>query len=203
MPSNPGWTRTTPRYLTSSSSETCNGAGDRFESVAIMLKTVLRQSNVMGSRFDVYAEGVRRVCDRLSDYNWNIEVVREGRRQKFYRISNGRAHYTLMIRALSGTDSVAFVTGLDVLDRIDYLVICSNLKEDEPNLVVLYPPIVRDITRVYRSDERIHWLQPRAYNEHNLGFERVFGHRDTERSSPPRLATKFAPVPPKGSSTDS
>ena len=72
-----------------------------------------------------------------------------------------------------------FLTGLGVLDRIDYFVVCNNMTSI-PNLVVLKPEPAKQITRTYQRDKFEHWWQPKAYNEHYLGFEHVFGGRTSE-----------------------
>ena len=93
--------------------------------------------------------------------------------QKLHEIERDGTQYILKIRSLSKEAPVPFPQGLDILDDIDYLVICNNLQE-QPKLVVLEPETVKKIIYKDKLNENAYWLQTADYNKHGMTFEQVF-----------------------------
>ena len=116
---------------------------------------------------------MRYTCDKLSLLNWKITLRMQGRVDLHVMERGGVAH-TIKIRTLSKEAPVPFPQGLDILDAIDYLVICNNL-QGRPNLMVLEPETVRRSIHKDTLNEHTYWLQPRAYNEHGMTLDKAFG----------------------------
>ena len=117
-------------------------------------------------------KGIRYTCLRLSQRNWKIAVRTIGR-LKLYDIGRDGTQYTLQIRTLAKEAPVPFPVGLDVLDNIDYLIICNNL-QGHPNLIVMEPKIVKDSIYKDKLNDGAYWLQPRTYNKYGTVFDQVF-----------------------------
>ena len=127
----------------------------------------------MGSNRDTRSAGVRHVCDVLSRLNWNTESAMEGRNELHVIRKSGRK-LILKIRTLTEVTPVPFPQGLDILNRVDYLVICNNL-QGQPNLIAMKPQTIREVIHKDTKDDVAYWLQPQHYNKHGLDFEREFG----------------------------
>ena len=138
-------------------------------------KLIVQPTSVdaVGSNRDTRSAGVRHVCDVLSRLNWKTESVMEGRNELHVARRCGRK-LVLKIRALTGVAPVPFPQGLDILDRIDYLVICNNL-QGWPNLIAMKPQTVREVIHKDTKNDAAYWLQHQHYNKHGLDFEREFG----------------------------
>ena len=88
-------------------------------------------------------------------------------------VEKGNIKKILKVRSLSKVAPVPFPQGLDVLDQIDYLVVCNNIKK-QPQLIILNPNKVRKIIHKDSVNEDAYWLQPDAYTSHGMAFEKVF-----------------------------
>ena len=117
--------------------------------------------------------GTYYTCFRLSKKDWNITIVANGRRE-LHRIDRDDIQYTLKIRSLSKESPVPFQQGLDILDDIDYLVICNNLQEQQPKLVILEPETVKRIIHKDKLNDNAYWLQNADYNRCGMTFDQVF-----------------------------
>ena len=91
-----------------------------------------------------------------------------------HRIDRDDIQYTLKIRSLSKESPVPFPQGLDILDDIDYLVICNNLQEQQPKLVILEPETVKRIIHKDKLNDNAYWLQNADYNRCGMTFDQVF-----------------------------
>ena len=127
----------------------------------------------MGSNSATRSAGVRHARDKLSLLNWKITPRMQGRAELHVMERDGITH-TVQIRTLSKEAPVPFPQGLDILDAIDYLVICNNL-QGRPNLIVLEPETVRRSIHKDTINEHAYWLQPPAYNKHGMTLEKAFG----------------------------
>lgn len=136
----------------------------------------------MSSNMDTRVAGVRHVCDMLSQLNWKTESVMDGRNELHIIMKSGRK-LTLKIRILTGIAPVPFPQGLDILDSIDYLIICNNLRE-RPNLIAMKPQTVRRVIHKDTKNDAVYWLQLQDYNEHGLDFEGEFGDVKSDLSQP-------------------
>ena len=117
--------------------------------------------------------GLKHVYSVLSQKNWKYKVIKQGRTE-LHRIARNDTYYTIQIRILSKEDPVPFPQGLNILDSIDYLVICYNLAE-QPKIIVLEPITIREIIHKDSKNEDTYWLQPKHYNKHGVSFEQIFG----------------------------
>lgn len=113
------------------------------------------------------------MCYRLSLLDWKIVPVTRGM-QKLHMIQRGDKQFVVKVRSLTKVAPVPFPQGLDVLDDMDYLVICNNLQE-KPNLIVMKPQTIRDVIHKDTINETAYWLQDRDYTEHGMGIKQVFG----------------------------
>ena len=127
----------------------------------------------MGSNLGTHLAGVYYTCYKLSLLNWKITPHTQGNGEMHVVERDGVTH-TIKIRSLSKEAPVPFPQGLDILDVIDYLVICNNL-QGQPNLIVLEPETVRRSIHKDTVNEPAYWLQPPAYNEHGMTLEKAFG----------------------------
>ena len=115
-------------------------------------------------------KGIRYTRLRLSQRNWKVAVRFIGRRA-VHDVERDGTQYTLQIRTLSKEAPVPFPQGLDVLDDVDYLVICNNL-QGHPNLIVMEPKIVKDV--IHKDPYGGYWLQPKSYSKYGRAFDQVF-----------------------------
>ena len=122
---------------------------------------------------DTRDAGVEHVFSVLSGYGWRYEVVKHGRAE-LHLVKRNDASNVIQIRTLSKEAPVPFPQGLDILDHIDYLVICNNL-QGQPNLLVLEPKVIRDIIHKDPKNELEYWLETKDYCEHGKSFEEIFG----------------------------
>lgn len=129
----------------------------------------------MRTNFTTHNAGVHYACYRLSCLNWRIAPIREGR-QEFHRIWREDEQFVIKIHSLSKVAPVPFRQGLDMLDCIDYLVICNNL-QGEPNIIAIKPQTVRDVIHKDTKNEGVYWLQHPDYNKYGLDFKIEFGEK--------------------------
>lgn len=116
------------------------------------------------------------MCAELSHRGWKTEPVTEGKNELHVARKNGKK-LILKIRCLAKVAPVPFPQGLDTLDRIDYLVICNNLR-GLPNIIPMEPSAVRDVAHKDKKNDAAYWLQDPDYNRHGLNFGRVFGQAE-------------------------
>ena len=128
---------------------------------------------MLSSNWETRRAGVHYVCDALLRLGWKTESAMEGRNELHVARRDDEKRI-LKIRVLTKVAPVPFPQGLNVLDRIDYLVICNNLR-GRHNLVVMKPQTVRDVIHKDTKNDATYWLQNQDYDRHGLDFERVFG----------------------------
>ena len=116
--------------------------------------------------------GIYYTCFRLSQKDWNIIVVANGRRE-LHRVDRDGIQHTLKIRSLSKEVPAQFPQGLDILDDIDYLVICNNL-QGQPKMVILEPETVKRIIHKDWLNDNAYWLQNADYNRCGMTFDQIF-----------------------------
>ena len=138
-----------------------------------MLKSTPTLQNALGSNFTTHNAGVHYACYRLSCLCWKITPIRQDRHQ-IHRIQRRNKEFDVQIRSLTKVAPVPFPQGLDILDYVDYLIICNNL-QGQPNLIVMKPQAAREVIHKDTKNETAYWLQPEHYNRHKLNFELEFG----------------------------
>ena len=117
-------------------------------------------------------KGLEYVFSILSSKGWKQCIIKQGRTELFRIDKNNKSHI-IQIRTLSKENAVPFPDGLDILDRIDYLVICNNLKE-LPKIIVLKSKTIREIIHKDPVNETAYWLEIRDYNKYGMTFEQIF-----------------------------
>ena len=117
--------------------------------------------------------GLAHVFSILLRKDWKYNLVKQGR-VELYRVKRKDTEKIIQIRTLSKKAPVPFPQGLDILDSIDYLIICNNLQE-QPNLIVLEPKTIRRIIHKDSFNESAYWLQTADYDKHGVAFEQIFG----------------------------
>ena len=118
--------------------------------------------------------GVYYTCYKLSCLNWKIVPEFLTDRQQLHKIQRHDEEFVVKIRSFTNVVPVPFTQDLDILDYLDYLVICNNLQR-QPNLIVMEPQIVRKVIHKDTKKDGTYWLQPVDYNRWGLDFEREFG----------------------------
>ena len=131
---------------------------------------------MLDSNIITHNTGVYYTCYRLSCLNWKITSEFLTDKQQLHRIQRDGEDFVVKIRSFTNVVPVPFTQDLDILDHLDYLVICNNL-QGQPNLIVMEPQTVRKVIHKDTKKEWTYWLQPVDYNRRGLDFEREFGEK--------------------------
>ena len=131
---------------------------------------------MLGSNITTRNAGVHYTCYKLSCLSWKIVPEFLADKQQLHRIQRRDEEFVVKIRSLTKVVPVPFPQGLDILDHIDYLVICNNL-QGQPNIIVMEPQTVREVIHKDTKNKIGYWLQHADYNRCGLNFEREFGER--------------------------